>query len=119
LRSDQAAAHLLDVGVAAALTSELDTTDDAGDVAITLDLVEEETLFVFKVLVALAAVVMVRRDDLVLLHVFDGVEEGLAADDGAGDLGGMDVFGHGDRVLRVEGLRRRVGEGGSRDGKLG
>ena len=90
LGSDQAAAHLLNVGVAAALTSELDTADDAGDVTITLDFVEEETLFVFEVLVALAAVVMVRRDDLVLFHVFDGVEEGLTTDDGAGNLGWME-----------------------------
>ena len=61
---------------------------------ITIELVDEQTLFILEVLVALAAVVMAGGDDLVLDHLLDGVEGEVAAQEGAGDFARRNLSGH-------------------------
>lgn len=69
--------------VSATDAPEVDTTDGTGYVLVALDLVDEKTLFIFKILVASATVVMFNVMSLVVFHVLDILEVARAVGIGA------------------------------------
>lgn len=87
------------MALAATLAFELHAADGTDDMALAVDLVDEKALLVDKVLVALAAVVMGGRDNLVLDHLLDRAEGTIAADDGAADFARGAILRH-DEVTR-------------------
>ena len=74
------------MNITTTLAAKLDAADGTDDVPVALDLVDQQTLFVFKVLVASLAVFMSWVMGFVFLHVVDGGEEASAVAIGAGHL---------------------------------
>lgn len=72
--------------VTTTFAAKLDAADGTYDVSVAFNLVDQQTLFIFKVLIASLAVLMSRIMSFVLLHLVDGGEELSAVAIGARHL---------------------------------
>lgn len=80
-------AYLTNVSVTSSLAAKIDSTDGADDVfVLSLELVDEVTLLVFKVEITFGTVIVQGLHFLVLFHLLDGGEEEFTVIVGAGDL---------------------------------
>lgn len=100
------------MSITSSLAAKIYSTDGADDMfALSLELVDEVTLLVFKVEITFGTVVVQGFHFLVLSHLFDGGEEKSTVIVGAGDLFLWTWSIHLGPWLRGEGVPEGVGTG--------